>query len=90
MDDLDRLYQRLAQTVRESFPHLAGRQFALGDVAHHLIPYRHHRRELGLESIQAYERALMRLAAGERGYLVADPSVRSANGSGASATIASA
>lgn len=78
MDDLDRLYQRLAQTVRESFPHLAGRQFALGDVAHHLIPYRHHRRELGLESIQAYERALMRLAAGERGYLVADPPIRDA------------
>jgi hypothetical protein len=78
MDDLDRLYRRLAQTVRESYPQLVGRPFQLADVTHHLVPYRHHRRELGLDSVQAYERALMRLAAGERGYLAAAPEVQHA------------
>jgi predicted RNA-binding Zn-ribbon protein involved in translation (DUF1610 family) len=75
MDDLDRLHQRLLDAVRESAPHLRERRFRLGDIPQHLLPYRLHRRELGFESVQQYERALARLAAGERGYLAADASV---------------
>lgn len=78
MDDLDRLYQRLARAVRDGAPHLLDRRFRLGDVSQHLLPYRLHRRELGFESIQQYERALVRLAAGERGYLSADAAVQHA------------
>jgi predicted RNA-binding Zn-ribbon protein involved in translation (DUF1610 family) len=78
MDDLDRLYQRLLDAVREGAPHLRERRFRLGDIPQHLLPYRLHRRELGFESVQQYERALARLAAGERGYLSADASVHDA------------
>jgi predicted RNA-binding Zn-ribbon protein involved in translation (DUF1610 family) len=78
MDDLDRLYQRLLDAVREGAPHLRERRFRLGDIPLHLLPYRLHRRELGFESVQQYERALARLAAGERGYLSADAGVHEA------------
>jgi predicted RNA-binding Zn-ribbon protein involved in translation (DUF1610 family) len=78
MDDLDRLYHRLLDAVREGAPHLRERRFRLGDIPQHLLPYRLHRRELGFESVQQYERALARLAAGERGYLSADSAVHDA------------
>jgi hypothetical protein len=78
MDDLERLYRRLVLSVRDGAPHLLGRQFRLGDVAAHLVPYRHTRRELGFESIQQYEAALLRLASGERGYLLADAMLQDA------------
>lgn len=78
MDDLDRLYHRLLDAVRENAPHLRERGFRLGDIPQHLLPYRLHRRELGFESVQQYERALVRLAAGERGYLSGDAAVHEA------------
>ena len=78
MDDLDRLYHRLLDAVRESAPHLRERRFRLGDIPQHLLPYRLHRRDLGFESVQQYEGALARLAAGERGYLNADAAVQQA------------
>jgi len=78
MDDLDRLYHRLLDAVREGAPHLRERRFRLGDIPQHLLPYRLHRRELGFASVQQYERALARLAAGERGYLSADAGVHEA------------
>lgn len=78
MDDLDRLYHRLADAVRDGAPHLRERRFRLGDIPQHLLPYRLHRRELGFDGVAQYERALARLAAGERGYLSADAAVQQA------------
>jgi hypothetical protein len=78
MDDLDRLYDRLATNVRDGFPHLLDRAFQLGDIGEHLVPYRLNRRELGFDSVRQYELALMRLAAGERGLLRADAPVQDA------------
>lgn len=78
MDDLDRLYDRLLANIRESFPHLLDRAFQLGDVSEHLVPYRLNRRELGFDSVRQYEVALMRLVAGERGYLRAEAAVQDA------------
>ena len=78
MDDLDRLYHRLVLHVRDGAPHLLDQRFRLGDIAAHLVPYRHTRRELGFESIQQYEHAVMRLASGERGYLRAESAVQDA------------
>jgi hypothetical protein len=78
MDDLDRLYDRLATNVRDGFPHLLDRAFQLGDVGEHLVPYRLNRRELGFDSVRLYELALMRLASGERGLLRADAGVQDA------------
>jgi hypothetical protein len=78
MDDLDRLYRHLVETLRGEAPHLLRQRFAVGDLAQQLVPYRLHRRALGFDTIQQYDRALLRLVAGERGYLITEPVVRDA------------
>lgn len=46
--------------------------FTVQELYEDLIPYRHHRRELGIETNQDYEAAISRLVSGERGYLRGD------------------
>lgn len=72
MDDLDRTFHRLSSVIRAEYPEYLDRPFEVGDLYQTLIPYRHHRRELELETNQDYELALTRLLAGERGYLRVD------------------
>ena len=78
MDDLDRLYRHLVDTLRGEAPHLLRQRFAVGDLAQQLVPYRLHRRTLGFDSIQQYDHALLRLVSGERGYLASEPVVQDA------------
>src|SRR3982751_3787470 len=76
MDELDRMYRRLVQNIRAGFPDLMSRPFEIAEVYTTLIPYRHNRRELELDTNQDYEHALLRLLSGERGYLVGDPQMQ--------------
>jgi hypothetical protein len=78
MDDLDRLYHHLVDTLRHEAPHLLRQRFTVGDLPQQLVPYRLHRRGLGYESIQQYDQAMLRLVSGERGYLVTEPVVQDA------------
>ena len=72
MDDIDRLFQRLVQSIRGEHPEYLARPFEIAELYQKLVPYRHHRRELQIDTNQDYEAAVMRLLAGERGYLVGD------------------
>jgi hypothetical protein len=72
MDDLDRMFRRLVQNVRSSYPEYLARSFRVSELYQTIIPYRHNRGELGIEMNQDYEVALMRLLSGERGYLGGD------------------
>ena len=76
MDELDRMYRRLVQNVRTGFPDLLGRPFEVAELYTTLIPYRHNRRELELDTNQDYEHVLLRLLSGERGYLIGDPQMQ--------------
>ena len=76
MDELDRIYRRLVQNLRTNFPDLLGRPFEVAELYTTLIPYRHNRRELELDTNQDYEHALLRLLSGERGYLIGDPQMQ--------------
>ena len=76
MDELDRMYRRLVQNIRAGFPDLLGRPFEVAELYTTLIPYRHNRRELELDTNQDYEHVLLRLLAGERGYLLGDPQMQ--------------
>ena len=78
MDDLDRLYRLLVRNARTAGPDYLARPFELAELYQTLIPYRHYRRELGIETSEDYELALMRLIAGERGYLASEPDVQQA------------
>ncbi len=77
MDDLDRLYRRLVQNIRNGFPDYLSRPFEVAEVYQSIVPYRHNRRELGIETNQDYELALCRLIAGERGYVTGDDAMQS-------------
>ncbi len=69
LDDLDRLAFRLSRTVRTQYPHLLAQGFTLTDLEERLLPFREARREMADGGADAFERALLRLIAGERGYL---------------------
>ncbi|MGZ8469631.1 MAG: double zinc ribbon domain-containing protein [Gemmatirosa sp.] len=78
MDDLDRLYHHLVDSLRHEAPHLLRQRFSVGDLTQQLVPYRLHRRGLGFDAIQQYDLAVLRLVSGERGYLATEPVVQDA------------
>ncbi len=76
MDDLDRLFQRLVHNIRFRSPEYLTVPFTVQDLYETLVPYRHHRRELGIETNQDYETAVARLLSGERAYVRTDPELQ--------------
>jgi len=75
MDDLDRVFHRLVSNIRHRHSEYLTLPFTVQELYETLIPYRHHRRELGIETNQDYEIAVTRLLSGERDYLLADQSM---------------
>lgn len=69
MDDLDRMFRRLVQNIRNGFPEYLTRPFEVAEIYQSIVPYRHNRRELAIETNQDYELALCQLLAGARGYV---------------------
>ncbi len=78
MDDLDRLVRRLVQNVRNSFPQYLSQPVEVSELYQTLIPYRHNRTELEIETNQDYEAALCQLLSGERGYATGDSAMQDA------------
>jgi hypothetical protein len=78
MDDLDRIYRRLVHNIRTKYPQYLSSPFSAEELYQVIVPYRHNRQELGIDTNQDYEMALMRLLSGERGYVVVDRDVREA------------
>lgn len=78
MDELDRLYRRMVDNVRAGFPELLARAFEVSQVYQQIVPYRTNRRELGFDSNDEYDLALMQLLAGLRGYLTGDAELQQA------------
>ncbi len=78
LDDLDRLAFRLSRTIRTQYPQLLALGFTLGDLEERLLPFREVRREMADAGTHAFEAALLRLVAGDRGYVMAEPALQSA------------
>ena len=76
MDDLDRIFRRLVQNLRTNYPQYLSSPFSTEELYQVIVPYRHNRQELGIDTNQDYEMALTRLLSGERGYLVVDRDMR--------------
>lgn len=70
-DELDRLFEclvrALAKETRLSVP------FVASEVSERLVPYRSTRSQLNVATHQDYEMAVLRLLAGERGYVRIEP-----------------
>ena len=69
MDDVERMYRQLVRIIRATSPQLLTQPFPVSDLYSTILPYRLHRRELGLETNQDYEMAMLELLSGARGYL---------------------
>ena len=78
MDDLDRLYRLLVDAIKAQHSDLLTRPFEVADVYQSILPYRLHRRALGMETNSDYEMTLLRLLAGERGYMIGDDDMQDA------------
>lgn len=76
MDDLDRLFRRLVQNIRNGHAEYLSVPFTVAELHDTLVPYRHYRRDLGIETNQDYEAAITRLISGERGYIRADEAMQ--------------
>ena len=76
MDNVDRMYRHLVRTIRSRFPQYLSQPFEVSELHQTILPYRHHRRELGLETNEDYEVTLTELLAGERDYLIVDDRMR--------------
>src|SRR6266496_2738749 len=76
MDAMDRMFHVLVRTLRARQPLLLTAPFTVADLHQQIMPYRHFRRELGLETNQEYELILMELLTGARGYLDVDERLR--------------
>ncbi len=78
MDDLDRLYRRLIHNIRATRPEYLRIPFSVQELYEQLVPYRHNRREMAIETNQDYEVAVARLLSGERGYVRAEHDIQEA------------
>ena len=76
MDPLERMFRHLVRTIETSFPAYLSRPFEVGELYQTILPYRHHRRELGFDTNQDYEMAITQLLAGYGGYLIVDDAMR--------------
>ena len=68
MDELTRFARRLVEQLSASKEGVH-RAVTIGQVREKILPYRTHRRALMLESVEDYETVLLRLIAGERGFV---------------------
>ncbi len=75
-EKLDRMFRRLVQNIRNGYPEYLSQPFEVGELFNSLIPYRHNRRELEIETNEDYEIVLCRLLAGEHGLLGGDDVMR--------------
>ncbi|MDT8369888.1 MAG: zinc ribbon domain-containing protein [Longimicrobiales bacterium] len=66
---LERFHEALVEGLRERGPADLARPFTVAEIYQDLVPYRTHRDRLGVEMNADYEHLLLRLLAGEGGYL---------------------
>ncbi|MBC7842126.1 MAG: hypothetical protein H7099_07430 [Gemmatimonadaceae bacterium] len=70
---LDRIFDRLVRTLSAGGPDQFRAPFTVAEIVQSLVPYRTYRNELGVDTLQDYEHAVLEMLAGERGWLVCDP-----------------
>jgi len=76
MDHLERMFRVLVQTIRARYPQYLSSPFDVAELHQTILPYRHHRAELGFDTNEDYEVALLELLSGARGFLIVDERMR--------------
>ena len=75
---LERFHRALIEEIQTQRPEYLTSPFTVAEIYQHLVPYGSHRDRIGVEMNGDYEDALIRLLAGEGGYLIldSDPALR--------------
>lgn len=73
MTDLERFFRRIVSNLAATDPHRMRAPLPLADIPLSIVPYRTSRRALGLDSSEEYEMVLLRLCAGEGGFVRTEP-----------------
>jgi len=73
MDDLDRLFRHVVNTLGSQDPARLRAPFEIAELYQRIVPYRSAKLNLRFDSIEDYEMAILRLLAGERGYVTVQP-----------------
>jgi predicted RNA-binding Zn-ribbon protein involved in translation (DUF1610 family) len=72
------MFRHLVRTIRSRFPQYLSQPFDVAELHQTILPYRHNRRELALESNEDYEITLTELLSGARDYMIVDDPMRDA------------
>lgn len=70
---LERISDRLVRTLSAGSPDQLSAPFTVAEIVQALVPYRTYRSELGVDTLQDYEHAVLEMLAGDGGLLVVDP-----------------
>ena len=62
MDALDRTFRHLLQTIQTRYPAYLTQPFEVAELYQNILPYRHHRRELALETNRIGDGAIVALS----------------------------
>lgn len=73
MTDLERFFRRLVANLASTDPARLHRPVPLQEIQQDIVPYRVNRRALQLDTSEDYELVLLRLCAGEGGFLSTEP-----------------
>jgi hypothetical protein len=75
---LERFHRALIEEIQTQRPEYPTSPFTVAEIHQHLVPYGSHRDRIGVDVNGDYEDALIRLLAGEGGYLIldSDPALR--------------
>jgi len=75
---LERFHRTLIEEIQTQRPEYLTGPFTVAEIYQNLVPYRSHRDRIGVEINGDYEDALLRLLAGEGGYLIleSEPALR--------------
>lgn len=73
MTDLERFFRRIVSNLAATDVGRLGAPIPLADIPMSIVPYRTNRRALQVDSSEEYEMVLLRLCAGEGGYLRTEP-----------------
>ncbi len=78
MDNVERMFRHLVRVIQTRFPQYLTHPFDVAELYQNILPYRHNRRELGLETNEDYEITMLALLAGNHGYLHVEDRMREA------------
>ncbi len=73
MSDLDRFFRRIVSNLAANDPGRLRGPIPLGEISTSIVPYRSNRRVLHVDTSEEYEMVLLRLCAGEGGYVRTEP-----------------